>query len=340
MKRKPPTMADVARRVGVSPMTVSRALRNTGTTAEATRIRILQAAEELGYVVDVTASGFSSGKSGFVAMTIPSINNSNFAETVRGVTNTLRPHGLELLLGYTDYDFLKEEELIAAFLKRRPQAVILTGGTHSEKCRNYLENAAVPVIEVWELPKKPLGHVVGFDNRMAGKIIAQHFYEVGYRRPGFVGGIVGRDVRGSERADGFFEELAHLGLPTDRLISDEEPPIAMREGANAIVKLLDRWPDTDAVMCVSDAAAFGALSACQSKGLRVPQDIAIAGFGAFDLTEYTSPQITTISVGALEIGAAAGEVIVSQLDDAKTSAEMANYVPRLELLVRGSTLQD
>ncbi|MGD1922705.1 MAG: LacI family DNA-binding transcriptional regulator [Paracoccaceae bacterium] len=98
------TMADVARLAGVSPMTVSRALRSNTSGSEATREKIKVAADRLGYVVDVTAAAFSSGRSGFVAMTIPSISNANFADTARGLTEGLRESGLELLLGYTDYD--------------------------------------------------------------------------------------------------------------------------------------------------------------------------------------------------------------------------------------------
>ncbi|MEM7445273.1 MAG: LacI family DNA-binding transcriptional regulator, partial [Pseudomonadota bacterium] len=93
------TMADVARLAGVSPMTVSRALKPDTSVSKTTRRKIRAAAEDLGYVIDITAAAFSSGRSGFVAMTIPSINNANFADTARGLTEGLRESGLELLLG-------------------------------------------------------------------------------------------------------------------------------------------------------------------------------------------------------------------------------------------------
>ncbi|TIP76591.1 MAG: LacI family transcriptional regulator, partial [Mesorhizobium sp.] len=150
-----PTMLDVARRAGVSAMTVSRALKKDGRVSDATRERILAAVNELGYVLDQSAGSLSSRKTGFVAAIIPSINNSNFADTARGITDELENTGLQLLLGYTDYTAEKEERLIEAMLRRRPEGIILTGGTHTDLTRRMLESAGIPVVETWELPPKP-----------------------------------------------------------------------------------------------------------------------------------------------------------------------------------------
>ena len=110
------TMADVARLAGVSAMTVSRALRPDSAIAATTRARIFKIIEDIGYVPDMTAGGLSSRKSGFIAALIPTINNSNFADTARGLTEVLSTAGLQLLLGYTDYSQEREEALIEAML--------------------------------------------------------------------------------------------------------------------------------------------------------------------------------------------------------------------------------
>lgn len=106
--RKSPTMADVACLAGVSPMTVSRAFKAHNSVSSTTRDAILTAAEDLGYVFDSTASNLRSQKTDFIAVTIPSINNANFAETVRGLSEGLKPRGLQILLGYTDYGMRKK----------------------------------------------------------------------------------------------------------------------------------------------------------------------------------------------------------------------------------------
>jgi LacI family gluconate utilization system Gnt-I transcriptional repressor len=114
-----PKMSDVAKRAGVSAMTVSRALKADGAVSETTRQRILKAVDELGYVLDQTAGTLSSKRSGFVAALIPSLNNSNFSETAQGMERALLESGLQLLLGATDYEQDKEDRLVEAMLRRR-----------------------------------------------------------------------------------------------------------------------------------------------------------------------------------------------------------------------------
>jgi len=117
--RKPPTMADVARVAGVSPMTVSRAFKSDASISVATRATILAAAEALGYVFDATASNLRSQRTDFVAVTIPSINNANFADTVGGLSDGLQARGLQILPGCTNYDMAEEERLIGQLLRHR-----------------------------------------------------------------------------------------------------------------------------------------------------------------------------------------------------------------------------
>ncbi len=337
--RKAATMADVAQLAGVSPMTVSRAFKADTSVKEATRQRIREAAEQLGYVLDSTAAGLSSRRTGFVAVTIPSINNANFAETVSGLTEGLKAAGLQILLGYTGYDTAEEERLVEQFLRRRPEAVVVTGGAHTGRCRRLLANAGVPVIETWDLPAEPLDAVVGFSNAEAAKLMVAHFVSEGYRKIGFIGGDTARDTRGLDRRRGFVEALRERGLDDRRILAYGTPPIAMHEGASAIGELLRLWPGTEAVMCVSDLSAFGALSACQRAGLAVPQGIALAGFGAYDIAEHANPAITTIDVGARAIGLNTAEAVVALLsgEGAEAKARRITITPRL--IARASSLR-
>lgn len=329
-----PTMADVARLAGVSPMTVSRALKPDTSVSITTRQKIRSAAAQLGYVVDLNAAAFSSRRTGFVAMTVPSINNANFADTARGLTEGLRDSGFELLLGYTDYDLAEEERLVEAFLRRRPEAIVVTGGAHTERCRALLCGAGVPVVETWDLPKDPIDRVVGFSNADAGARMARYLFDLGHRKIGFIGGDGTRDTRGADRQKGFVSSLTTLGLPDDRVIADLDPPITMKEGAHAMLRLQEQWPDTTAVMCVSDLSAFGALNAALRKGLKVPEDIAIAGFGAYDVAEHALPGITTLDAHAHQIGSEAARVILDALADGPSEKTVTL---RVKLLARGST---
>jgi LacI family transcriptional regulator, gluconate utilization system Gnt-I transcriptional repressor len=307
-------MADVARVAGVSAMTVSRALREGAPVAADTRAKIMKAVDALGYVLDQSAGAFSTGRTGFIAVLVPSLDNPNFADTVRGLTDALAGSGLQLLLGETGYSLEQEERHIAAMLKRRPEAVVLTGGEHSRRARQLLEHTDVPVVETWDMPKSPIGHVVGFSNAEATGRLVDYLQRKGFRRIAFLGGTGERDSRGADRRAGYEAALERLGLPRGRVITFATPPTAMRQGAEALGRLLDQWPEVEAAICVSDLSAFGAVMECRRRNLPVPQRIAIAGFGDFELAAACSPSITTLAVQGYDIGQRAGGLLLRAVD--------------------------
>lgn len=340
-------MMDVAREAGVSSMTVSRAFRDASTINKETRARIHQAADRLGYLYDSTAAGLSSRKTGFVAVTIPSIDNHNFAETVQGLSDGLKDSRLQLLLAHTGYDWHNEERLIRQLLTRRPEALVTTGGAHTPACRSFLETAGIPVIELWDRPDQPIDRSIGFSNASLAGLLVTHLVDSGRTRIGFIGGDTQRDTRGTDRRRGFMAAMVARGLDASRLEGAGTAPITMAESAAAFRRLKDRWPDTEAVICVSDPAAFGALSACQSAGIAVPDAMAIAGFGAYDISEVCVPSITTIDPRSYDIGSTAAGLILDVLSTsdglgradgvgASLSAERHIEMPT-SLVVRQST---
>jgi LacI family gluconate utilization system Gnt-I transcriptional repressor len=315
------TMTEVAQYVGVSAMTVSRAFRQDASVSEETRKRIMDAVDALGYVLDQSAGSLSSRRTGFIAALVPSINNSNFSDTARGITDALENTGLQLLLGYTDYSAEKEEHLIESMLRRRPEGIILTGGSHTARARRMLENAGIPVVETWEIPEKPINHVVGFSNSEAMSLLVRELAAKGYRKFGYIGGTTARDTRGSQRRSGFLKTVEELGLGPGRVMSFGVPPITMQQGAQAIVSILERWPDTDVALCVSDLSAFGALMECKRRGMRVPQDIAIAGFGDYEISSICHPRITTINVDCYGIGKQAAARLLDALQNGNEAGD-------------------
>ncbi len=192
-------MRDIAKAVGVSTMTVSRALRADASVAPATREAILQAVHDLGYVPDLAAGGLSSRRSRFVAILVPSLNNPHFSETVLGLSKRLDEAGLQLLIGDTDYRREREEALVHAFLSRKPEAIVLTPDGHTPRTLRLLADAGIPVIEIWEEPEQPVQHVVGFSNRRAMRALVESLAASGYRRMTFVGESDDEGTRGAAR---------------------------------------------------------------------------------------------------------------------------------------------
>ncbi len=312
-----PTMRDVARIAGVSSMTVSRVLAQPKLVADTTRARVVDAIERLGYVPDLTASSLSSRKSGFIATILPSLNNINFAETAGGLTESLRRAEFQLLIGYTNYRIDEEEALVRAMLARRPEGIVLSGGHHTEATEQLLITADIPVVEVWDLPAKPIGHVVGFSNFEAGKAMTQRLIELGYQRIAFLGPPESepgfRDFRGDERLAGYVSALEEAGRTSDLVIRHGQGPVSFTHGAESLAALLARHDDVDAIFAVSDLSAVGALMACQRRGILVPEDLAIAGFGDFEIGGQTVPSLTTVKVDAGGIGERAGQLLLDIL---------------------------
>ncbi len=309
-------MRDVARFVGMSPMTVSRALRDDPMVNDDTRAKIRKAAQQMGYVYDTTAQAFRTQKSGFVAVTLPSVNNANFAETFRALSNGLGAADLQLLLGSTNYSVEKEEQLVRQLLARNPEALVLTGGYHSQATRDLVKAAALPIVEMWDLPEDPLDHVVGFSNAAAMTLIVDHLVETGRRKLAFVGASLGADMRGAERREGALKAARKHGLPEVAIIDAGPAPVSMRHGLAAIENIGPDVAQFDALVCVSDPVAFGCMSALQRMGLSVPDDIAITGFGHFEVAKITNPQITTINVQAEDIGRKVVAVLADVFDNA------------------------
>jgi LacI family gluconate utilization system Gnt-I transcriptional repressor len=156
---------------------------------------------------------------------------------------------------------------------------------------------------------------------------------------GFLGGAPESDARGAERRQGFMSALKQLGLNASRTMAIGNAPVSMAAGAQGIAQMLARWPELDVVVCVSDHVAFGALAECQRQGWPVPERLAIAGFGGFEISQSCHPCITTVVVDSAGMGQQAGQLLLRAIGSARSGQQMASetvIIPyRIEL--RGST---
>lgn len=331
------TMRDVAQAAGVSRMTVSRALKKDSPVSKETRDRILQVVRDMNYVPDQLAGSLTTRKTGFVAVLVPSLNNLHFAETVQALTEELESCGLQILLGHTDYSAEREELIVEAMLRRRPEAIVLSYDGHSARTRTLLDNAGIPVIELWERPETPIGHTIGFSNRAAAAEMVGVLIDCGYSAIAFLGEEGDDWTRGSERRAGFCDALRTAGLSDHRMLRAGRPPMSIEDGAAALPELLNRFPDTDCIFCVSDAPAFGVLAALKARGLNVPERMGVAGFGNFEVSRFSSPTISTVVVDPRRIGSEAGRLIGTLLEKPNSSGRRHRVdvlaVPEL----RGST---
>jgi LacI family gluconate utilization system Gnt-I transcriptional repressor len=303
------TLDDVARLVGVHPATVSRAINRPDMVSPKTLERVRAAIEQIGYVPNLLAGGLASNRSRLVAAIVPSIGTAMFAEAVETLTDRLREAGYEVLLGLTGFHRPREDELVSAVLGRRPDAVVLTGIDHSARARRQLLTARIPVVECWDLTPSPIDIVVGFSHEKAGRAAALHLLARGHDD---VGVIAASDTRALRRRDGFVEALAERGV-TPRTVHVTDTPGSHRLGREALATLAGAGRLPRALFCTSDPLAQGAVTEAQVRGLRVPDDIAIMGFGDFPDSATSAPSLTSIFFDRRRIGLTAATAILQEL---------------------------
>ncbi|WP_120222597.1 LacI family DNA-binding transcriptional regulator [Sphingopyxis sp. FD7] len=309
-------MRDVSQLAGVSRMTVSRVISDPELVLPATRERVLKAIADLGYVPDRAAGSLSSRRTGFIALILPTLTNANFAAVAHGLTEVLRDADYHLLIAYTEYDMAEEERQLRALLARRPEAIVLTGAVHRRNASRLLIAADIPIIEIADLPQQPIEHAIGFSNYHVGRTAARYLIDKGFSRIGAIAAANQGDVvdhRGEERMRGFEEELAIAGLGTERVLRHGHAPVSFAHGAAAMAEMIDSKPGVEALFAVSDLSAVGAIMECERRGLRVPGDISIMGFGDFEIGREINPPLTTIHVDFAALGRRAAEMIMGVL---------------------------
>jgi LacI family transcriptional regulator, gluconate utilization system Gnt-I transcriptional repressor len=305
-------MDDVAKRAGVSAQTVSRVIGRPELVSAETKELVERAIRELNYIPNGAARHLASSRSRSVVAIIPTLATSVYADEVNQIMAVLEGENFTTLLGNSEHSIEREEHLIASFLERQPDAFILTGLTHSPRTHSLLLASGVPVVETWETDGVALDMSVGFSNIDAGRSLAEYLLGKGYRQFGFVGGDFKVDHRARQRHAGFALGLRENGVPAP-IVVEVPVPASSKDGIAGFDRLLAEAPRTDAVFFSADGLAIPALLDCQRRGIGVPDDIAICGFGDYDLATIVNPQLTTVRVEAAAMGTMAGQLILRRL---------------------------
>ncbi|HTV52853.1 MAG TPA: LacI family DNA-binding transcriptional regulator [Steroidobacteraceae bacterium] len=337
-----PTIRDVSRLAGVSRMTVSRVIRDLDLVLPATRERVNKAIANLGYVPDRAAGSLASRRTGFIALILPTLTNTNFAAVAHGLTESLRQADYDLLIAYTEYSLEEEERQLKNLLARRPEAIVLTGAVHRRAAARLLLACDVPVIEIADLPRHPLEHAVGFSNYQAGRAAARYLIERGHRHIGAVGSASASDGdvidhRGEERMRGFEDELRLHGRSTELVLRHGRAPVSYEHGAAVTPILLQREPRLDAVFAVSDLSAVGVVMECQRRRLQVPEQLSVMGFGDFEIGTQINPALTTVHVDFRALGQRTARLLLELLSGA-TSPRPSIIDVGLRVIERASVM--
>jgi LacI family transcriptional regulator, gluconate utilization system Gnt-I transcriptional repressor len=311
------TLRDVAEAAAVTPITVSRYLRQPDRVAADTAARIVAALSATGYVPNKQAGLLASGRSNIVAALLPNLANSIFAETAQGLSDTLQAHGHELLIAATGYSLEREEEQLRALLGWHPAAVVVTGRRHSAGALKLLRRAqaeGTPVIEIWDHAGRGSGGFtqVGFGHDEVGRAMAQHLLRAGHRRIAYVDSGVAEDYRAHERGQAFAAAAREAGAAVDVLTAPQGDAFdAGRHMLGALLKAAQ--PALTAAAFANDPLACGALLEASRRGVAVPDRLALLGFGDFALARQLSPALSSVQLPRYDIGRVAASSLLESL---------------------------
>ncbi|MCA2013584.1 LacI family DNA-binding transcriptional regulator [Cereibacter sphaeroides] len=312
------TMEAVGRMAGVSQVTVSRALSDPSKVSPETMARIREAIAVTGFVPNALAGALASRKSMMVSALVPSITNIVYASMLAPFSEELKSRGYQILLSETGFDPEEEAVTVEAHLSRRPDAILLTGVHHAPRTRRMLLGADVPVVEVWDMTETPIDLCVGFSHAASGRAVADFAREAGYRR---AAGICAGDERAQRRLAAFAESFGQS--------SGTEVPVArttrgnLAAGRAMLAELIDERGFTGGlVACSSDVLAQGVLIEAAARGLSVPGDLAVVGFGDQELAAAVEPGLTTIRVNREALGRAAAQALLARIDGGNPSQNL------------------
>ncbi|MCE4554561.1 LacI family DNA-binding transcriptional regulator [Pelomonas cellulosilytica] len=303
------TLADVAAAAGVSPITVSRALRGERAVGAELVERVQAAAKALGYVPDPAARALASSRSSHVAVIIPKLSNTVFVELLDALQRNFVAAGYQMLIGVTHYDADEEEAVLRSFLAHRPAGVILTGFERSPGAAALIAGSGVPCVHVMELADDAALYSVGFSQREAGKAMTHHLLDSGRRRVAYAAAQL--DPRTLQRCDGYEAAMQEVGLAghMHKLLSPEPSSLAL--GGQLLEQVLRDAPETDAIFFCNDDLAQGALLAALRLGIPVPERVAIAGFNDLPGSALMVPPLTTVATPRREMGERAAQMLMA-----------------------------
>lgn len=326
------TMEEVARKAGVSQATVSRVINGNTKVNLETKQLVMDWVRKLGYKPNLAAKTLAGNKSYLIGLSVPDITNPFFAELVRHIELQAAVYGYSIILCNNDGRAQKEKKDIESLRMRQVDGILLAPADASAKHLRSLSEIDLPVIIVTQA-------IEGFNSvtaslRQGGRLVATHLIERGYKRIGFVGSI------DDEKFIGFQEILKKnmIELPQKNIIECREwDQFLAHEVHQKLKSYLHSGADFpfDAIFANNDIAAFSVIMILNDSGIRVPEDVAVAGYDNTYLSIEARPQITTIAQPLREIGMAAVERLLELCEDRDHDINHEIYDPRL--IIRRST---
>ncbi|MBF9238531.1 LacI family DNA-binding transcriptional regulator [Hymenobacter sp. BT683] len=335
----PVSMADLARELGVSMTTISRALSDHHSIGPATKQAVLRLAKKLNYQPNHLAAALRKGKSKLLGVIVPYIEGRFFASVVHGIETAASKAGFSVIICQSGEDVAHERKNIETLLSAQVAGILVSVSLTTQDFRHFekVRKHGVPLVFFDRLVEGDNVNAVVLNDREGGYLATRHLLEQGCRRVAHFAGMQHLNIY-KNRRQGYLDALQSYDIaPDESLIMDCN--MSLESGANCMAALLDLPNPPDAVFSAGDSAVLGALQLLKSRGIRVPQDIALAGFSNEALTQVAEPMLTSVDQRCEEMGQAAFRLFTELVAAEGTAFSQRQVVLQPQLFVRASSLR-
>lgn len=303
-------IAEIAKLAGVSRAAVSRYF-NQGYISEEKREAIRKAVEETGYRPSPQAQTLRTGRTHIVGVIMPRVNSTPVGNMIKGMLSELNRNGYQLLLADTQNDPAKELEYLFVFDEKQVDGIILMGTIFSPAHRKALRKLELPLVIMGQ--RMEGRHCVYFDDYRSVLSTTRLLIDKGCQRIGFLSAFHADEAAGRERYRGFCDALKANGMVESQR-RYEIADFSLESGYEKVQVLWKKHGPLDGLVCATDEIATGALQYLKEAGIRVPQDVLVTGHGNTELSQVTTPTLTTVHYEYQEGGVRAARMLLEQME--------------------------
>ncbi|MEX2511593.1 MAG: LacI family DNA-binding transcriptional regulator [Cyclobacteriaceae bacterium] len=336
--KKPITIKDIAEKLQVSVATVSRALRNSPEIKKETKQAVLKMAKELDYHPNLLASSLSSKKTKILGVVVPTINRFFWSNSISGIESIAYKQGYKVMIFQSGESYKKEVEIVETLANSRVDGIIIA---FSKETSNYdhiqhIIDRGIPVL-LFERVCKELNTCKIMTDDLAGSFeIVTHLIQSGRKKIAYLGGPLSLGVC-QERLKGYQEAMGRHGLEIYPQLQIELEDFSYELAEESIQKIWNQPIRPDAIFCFADILAIGVLHAAQKMKIKVPEELAIAGFGNDITGRFISPSITTMGQPSFEMGEMAAEMLLETILEELEIPDCRIEIIKPGLIIREST---
>lgn len=337
-EQKDVTIYDIAEKLDISPATVSRGLKDHPAIKKETKKRIKEMAAKMGYQNNTFASSLRSRRTNTIGIIIPRINSAFMSSVISGIEHIVNSKGYNLIISQSQENYSKEIVSATTMFNSRVDGLLVSLASDTDRIQHFesLLRKKIPVIFFDRVFAHPDCTSIVIDNVQAGYDAVTHLLDQGCRRIMYIGGSLKRNVY-ADRLKGYKLALADKGIAfSDHYIHTDV--LSEQTGVEAARKILGMDPRPDGVFAANDSSAVACMQTLQDAGIKVPEDVAVAGFNNDPISWIARPRLTTVNYPGYEMGQIAATTLINAIHQSSASG-LTTLVLKHELIVRDSSVR-